>query len=123
MGIDLSGAVTARLAGRDVLFNRSPLSSGQSTLCSSTSSASSSSSSTTSRECSPEMLVGSAEMDQSFHHLPHTSPIAGDLPMSEVLPNITSPSLGFDLPPHEVSAHCKAISKINTFILCIHNCD
>ena len=97
MGIDLSGAVTTRLAGRDVLFNRSPLSSGQSTT-------SSSSSSTTSRECTPEPLAGPAEMDPSLHHLPHTSPIAGDLPTSEVLPNVTSPSLGFELPPHEVGA-------------------
>ena len=107
--IDLRG--TMRLSGSDPLLHRSPLSSGQTTPCSSSTCS------------SPEPQMQDADMQERSPSplsiaLPNTtSPIAGGLPAKYAsIPSATSPSLGFEMTTkfNEVRHFYFACSGVNS---------
>ena len=108
--IDLRG--TMRVSGSDPLLHRSPLSSGQTTPCSS------------SICSSPEPQIQDADMQERSPSplsipLPNTtSPIAGGLPAKYTsIPSATSPSLGF-----EVTTKFNEV-RLFFFTLCLKICN
>ena len=112
--IDLRG--TMRVSGSDPLLHRSPLSSGQTTPCSS------------SICSSPEPQIQDADMQERSPSplsipLPNTtSPIAGGLPAKYTsIPSATSPSLGFEVTTkfNEVRLFFHFVSENMQFVNCV----